>query len=127
MIGVYLTIGGAMGAVFRYVAGMILSRFQSNVTFPIGMLTVNIIGSLGLGIFFGAVYGGIPAADVSDDPLYVMLAFGFFGAFTTFSTFSMESFHLLEKRQFKTLFSYIGLSVTGAVLCFVIGLKVFQL
>ncbi|WP_246031515.1 fluoride efflux transporter CrcB [Salibacterium salarium] len=125
MTAIYLTIGGAVGAVCRYLLGVFMARFQAKFTIPIGMLTVNIIGSLGLGIFFGAMYGNIPTG-LYNDALYVLLGIGFFGAFTTFSTFSMESFHLLEKRQYKPFFIYTGISVVGAIFCFVIGFFVFQ-
>ncbi|SDI16409.1 fluoride efflux transporter CrcB [Alteribacillus bidgolensis] len=122
MISIYLTIGGASGAICRYLLGKFMTKFQSNISFPIGMVTVNIIGSLGLGLFFGLVYGEIPLG-AYEEPLFALFGIGFFGAFTTFSTFSMETIQLLEKRKYKPLIYYVFLSFTGSLIFFIIGLS----
>ncbi|MGY4691326.1 fluoride efflux transporter CrcB [Salibacterium sp. K-3] len=115
-----LAAGGALGAVCRYLLGQYFTRFQKQVPFPISMLLVNIIGSLGLGLFFGLRYQGVLEGAYTD-PWYLFAGIGFFGAFTTFSTFSMEAFQLLEQRKYRALFSYTGVSTAGAFLCFILG------
>jgi hypothetical protein len=53
-------VGGALGAICRYLLGLaIMSRFPKP-PFPIAMLIVNVLGSLGLGLFYGSYYGAIP-------------------------------------------------------------------
>ena len=58
----------------------------------LGTFTVNIIGSLVLGLVLGAVSsGGVPASVVA------FVGTGICGALTTFSTFGFETVRLLEE------------------------------
>ena len=120
-----LSIGGATGAICRYLLGLTIMKQCPSPPFPIAMLVVNILGSLGLGVFLGAYYGSIPLG-AYEDPAFLMIAIGFFGAFTTFSTFSTESVQLLQKKSWKRLFIYVGLSIVGSVLVFVLGFMIMK-
>jgi len=84
--------GGAIGALLRFwVSGGvhgILGR-----SFPYGTLTVNVLGSLLIGIFYVVFNERI---EISPHWRALLLV-GVLGAFTTFSTFSMETLELLEK------------------------------
>jgi len=74
-------IGGALGAISRYVA----SGWVQNMTgseFPWGTMAVNVSGSLALGFVLVWLQ-----ANVSVE-LRQFVALGFLGSFTTFSTFS---------------------------------------
>lgn len=82
--------GGAVGAVLRY--GMSLgihSLFGRG--FPYGTLAVNIIGSILMGLFYGAL-----SERLCGDAWRAGSTIGLLGAFTTFSTFSFETLNLLE-------------------------------
>lgn len=83
-------IGGAIGAILRFIlSGLIQNSF---LTFPIGTLGVNVIGSFLLGfIMYASEFGG-----VFGEKMRVFLTIGILGAFTTMSTFSYESFKLFE-------------------------------
>lgn len=116
---VLLMIGGAFGAVCRYLIGKWIDRTFPETSFPSAMLTVNILGSAGLGLFLALFYGYVPG-DAYDDPLFLTAVVGFFGAFTTFSTFSMESFRLIEQKAYKALFLYITLNVIGSFAAFLL-------
>ena len=60
--------------------------------FPWGTFTVNIIGSLVLGLVLGAASSGaVPASVVA------FVGTGICGALTTFSTFGFETVRLLEE------------------------------
>ena len=60
--------------------------------FPYGTLTVNVLGSLGIGIVYV-----ILVERVADAAQYrALLMIGLLGAFTTFSTFSLETLQLVE-------------------------------
>jgi CrcB protein len=67
-----------------------VSQGRSDVL-PWGTFTVNVIGSLLLGIITGAVAAGGASPQVQ-----LALGTGFCGALTTYSTFSYETLRLLE-------------------------------
>lgn len=105
VIILWIGLGGFIGAILRYgVSGWV----QANaVTFPLGTLTVNFIGSFILAlVMFMSEYKGY-----FNEEMRVFLTIGMLGSFTTFSTFSYESFKLLEQQE-HLLF---GANVIGSV------------
>lgn len=84
-------LGGAIGAPLRYLADLFVqSRHDS--AFPWGTFTVNVAGSLVLGVTAAAV-------TELDTPSWVLalVGTGICGALTTFSTFGYETVRLLEE------------------------------
>lgn len=103
--------GGFVGTALRYLVGKFCSHVQVG-GFPLGTFTVNIVGSLLIGILFGlAENRGVlsPAASA------VMIT-GFCGGFTTFSTFADDIFLLLQKGQWGMFLAYMLLSLAIGVL-----------
>ena len=98
-------LGGFIGAILRYwISGWIQSGV---VTFPLGTLGVNFLGSLLLAlIMYTSEYRGFVGMETR-----VFLTIGVLGSFTTMSTFSFESMKLLEQNQY-ILF---GLNLVGTV------------
>jgi len=90
----FIAIGGAGGALCRYWLSAAVQLYLGK-SFPYGTATVNIIGSLLLGLLYGlaAQRSGL------NETLRPMLIVGFLGAFTTFSTFSLDTLHLLEQGE----------------------------
>lgn len=84
--------GGAMGALLRFWVSAGVHGIAGR-SFPYGTLTVNVAGSLLIGILY-VVFN--ERLDVSPH-LRALLMVGVLGAFTTFSTFSIETLELLEK------------------------------
>ena len=85
-----LALAGGLGAACRFlVDGLVTARSTRSV--PVGTLTVNVAGSLALGLLFGATTAGAWAAD-----LRLVLGTGFLGGFTTFSTACVETVRLLR-------------------------------
>ncbi|WP_232735795.1 fluoride efflux transporter CrcB [Alteribacter populi] len=122
MINLFLvSIGGGLGAVSRYLLGLKIQQQYPKSPIPIAMLIVNLLGSLGLGVFFGALFGGIPMFEY-DNPWFLLLGIGYFGAFTTFSTFSVEATTLIHEQKYKKAFIYIGLSIVGSFVMFLLGI-----
>ncbi|WP_433061929.1 fluoride efflux transporter CrcB [Dactylosporangium sp. CS-033363] len=79
-----IALGAAVGAPARYLTDrFVQSRHDS--AFPWGTLTVNVCGSLLLGLL-----AGLPANTV----VTALLGTGFCGALTTYSTFSYETLRL---------------------------------
>ncbi|MFC8298186.1 fluoride efflux transporter CrcB [Micromonospora orduensis] len=81
-----IALGAAVGAPLRYLTDRaVQSRHDS--AFPWGTLTVNVTGSLALGVLVGWPAGTAVAA---------LLGTGFCGALTTYSTFSYETLRLVR-------------------------------
>jgi len=107
---VLIAVGGAAGAVARYLVDATISqRWPSAV--PWGTLAVNLSGSLVLGVLFALTVerGVLPASWRAP----VMI--GFIGAYTTFSTFMLESWRLVEDGA-------VGLAVANIVGSCLLGL-----
>lgn len=88
---ILVAIGGAAGAVARYVVdGYVAERAAGAV--PWGTLVVNLSGSLLLGLLFAFAV----ERDVLPAAVRAPLMIGFLGAYTTFSTLVLESWRLWE-------------------------------
>lgn len=88
---VMIAIGGAAGAVTRYVVDGFVAERASGA-FPWGTLVINLSGSALLGLLFAlAIERGVLPASIRG-PLMI----GFLGAYTTFSTLMLESWRLWE-------------------------------
>lgn len=98
---IYVGLGGFIGASLRFV----ISRYLSGLvpSFPLGTLTVNILGSLVLGfIMYSLSLGKNISPEMRD-----FITIGIIGGFTTMSSFAYESFRLFELREFL----YFGLNL----------------
>jgi CrcB protein len=82
--------GAAIGAPLRYLGDRAIQSRHDTV-FPWGTFTVNVLGSLILGVITGAVAAGDASPQVQ-----LAVGTGFCGALTTYSTFSYETLRLLE-------------------------------
>ena len=82
--------GAAVGAPLRYLSDRAVQSRHDTV-FPWGTFTVNVLGSLILGLITGAVTAGGAFPQVQ-----LAMGTGFCGALTTYSTFSYETLRLLE-------------------------------
>lgn len=90
MTWLFLCLGAAVGAPARYLTDRAIQS-RHDTLFPWGTFTVNVIGSLILGILLGAAtHLQVPAALVAG------LGTGFCGALTTYSTFGYETVRLSE-------------------------------
>ena len=99
-------LGGAIGSMLRYIATEIIPSNH----IPYGTISVNLIGSMLLGIMFGAI-----AADVIINQNYVLLfGTGVLGAFTTMSAFAMDTVTLSEDELSKTVI-YITITIFGSI------------
>ena len=86
--------GGAIGALLRFWVSSGVHGVAGR-SFPYGTLTVNVLGSLLIGVLY-VVFN--ERLEVSPHWRALFLV-GVLGAFTTFSTFSMETLELLEKGE----------------------------
>jgi CrcB protein len=85
-----LMLAAAVGAPLRYVVDQAVQHRWPRA-FPAGTMTINVTGSLLLGLLTGlAAHHGLPQQAVT------VLGTGLLGAYTTFSTFTYETVRLLE-------------------------------
>ena len=97
--------GGFIGTILRF---LVSRYFQENTfsLFPWGTLSVNISGSLLIGIFYGlSERGNFLSPDVR-----IFLTVGICGGYTTFSTLANDSFMLLQEKEWLKLSLYTTLS-----------------
>ena len=113
----YLGLFGGLGCVARYmVSGWVYSL--AGRTLPYGTLTVNVLGSLLLGLI---MEGSLRSTLLSPE-LRIGLTVGFLGGFTTFSTFSYETVKLLEEGSLVAAGANILLNVTVCIVAAVAGI-----
>tara|TARA_B100001123_G_scaffold276891_1_gene307966 strand:+ start:1442 stop:1819 length:378 start_codon:yes stop_codon:yes gene_type:complete len=117
-----VAIGGAIGAVFRYVLGNQISViFGTN--FPFSILIINVVGSF----FMGMAIESFNLFSISNEPLQKFLTVGILGAFTTFSTFSLDALDLIMNNRISDAFLYISASVILAIGFLFLGIQFIKL
>lgn len=109
----WIGLGGCLGAVARY--GLALGVDRSlGARFPFGILVVNVVGCLAIGLLAGLVEGRV---ELSAE-LRAFLAVGILGSLTTFSTFGLQTVELGRVALAPALVNvllHVGLGI-GAVL-----------
>tara|TARA_B100001245_G_C22816913_1_gene393263 strand:+ start:82 stop:459 length:378 start_codon:yes stop_codon:yes gene_type:complete len=117
-----IALGGALGAVFRYILGNQVSLiFGTN--FPFSILIINVIGSF----FMGMAIESFNLFSISNEPLQKFFTVGILGAFTTFSTFSLDAVDLILKNRFSDAFIYVFASVILAIGFLFLGIQFIRL
>ena len=115
LVGV--AIGAGLGAVCRGGLDASVIRRVGVTRLPWATLTVNVIGSLILGLVLGwsaaVVSGsGVTPGQVEDAlTAELIIGTGFAGGLTTFSTFSWESFRLVNEGRARSMVSYAALTI----------------
>lgn len=105
--------GGFIGAVLRFLVSSWTQGRAGLLVFPLGTLTVNMIGCLLIGFLSALVE--IKALLSPETRSFLLI--GLLGAFTTFSTFGNETFNLIrESRLELALLNTGGQVVLGVFL-----------
>ena len=114
-----IALGGALGAVSRFLLGNAVSRAIGSAL-PYGTFVINVMGCFAMGLLMTIIVDRelLPAA------WRLFLCVGLLGGFTTFSSFGYEALMLLTEGRLLAALAYVGGSValglvaTGAgVLC----------
>ena len=108
--------GGALGAALRFLSGVAVLRLTGPAEFPVAIITVNVIGSCLMGVFF------VVAAHRGLTHLSPFVMTGILGGFTTFSAFSLETVTLMERGAFGAAAIYVALSVGLSIAALMAGL-----
>jgi CrcB protein len=110
----WVAVGGAAGSCLRYGVSRLLGPAAVGHGFPWATLSVNVIGSLGLGLVFVLGEGrSWLGADVR-----LLLGTGVMGGFTTYSAFNLESIGLMQSGAWGRGLSYMAAT---AALCLAAG------
>ncbi len=115
----YIGVGGFFGAISRFLLSGFVQRTSSTL-FPIGTLSVNVLGSFIIGL--SAMYFDNVVA-----PEYKALVMtGFLGALTTFSTFSLENVNILQEGDYIRVVLNIFLNVTLSIFATIAAVIIFR-
>jgi CrcB protein len=114
-------LGGGIGAALRHGTNLLSTRLLG-IGFPFGTLTVNIVGSL----LMGLLAGYFAFRGEASQHLRLFLTTGILGGYTTFSAFSLDAVLLWERHQpgFATL--YVLASVVLSIAALMAGLMLVR-
>ncbi len=115
-----IALGGAIGAVARYGAGVGATRVFG-LGFPYGTLLVNIVGCFAMGMLVSLFALREPV----DPAMKLFLTTGILGGFTTFSAFSLETMMLYDRKPLLA-FVYVAASVVLSLGACALGLKMVR-
>lgn len=101
--------GGALGASLRWGAGLWISRHAAPGGLPLPILSVNVLGSIAMGLFV------VWAGQRGGAHLSPLVMTGLLGGFTTFSAFSLETVTLIERGEAGLAALYVTLSVVLSI------------
>lgn len=109
---IYLTCGGAAGTLLRFVTGQWIYKTWSGTIFPWGTLTVNLAGSL----LIGMIYGWMEQGNFGMNTRLFIFA-GVLGGFTTFSAYSLETIQLFrQSHETLALLNVLANNIGGLLL-----------
>jgi len=115
----FVGLGGFFGAVARFlIAGF--AQKVAGTTFPVGTLTVNVLGSFLIG-FLVLLFENLIAPQWK-----AFFVTGFLGALTTFSTFSYETTVLLQEGLWLKALLNVFLNVTLCLTATFSGMALFK-
>ena len=101
-----IALGGALGAVSRFLLGNAVSKAIGSAL-PYGTFVINVIGCFAMGLLMTLIVDRemLPAA------WRLFLCVGFLGGFTTFSSFGYEALMMLTEGRLLVVLAYVGGSV----------------
>ena len=114
-------LGGGIGSMARYLCQRWFAVNYAS-SFPWGTFTVNIIGCLAIGIFWGLSFKSFN----TNESWKLFLMTGVCGGFTTFSAFTLEGVGLLREQKLALFFSYVAASVVIGLLATYIGMRMIK-
>jgi len=111
-------LGGALGAIARYLLGVQATRAIGH-GWPYGTFAANVLGGLAMGLLAGwlAHRGG-----ADQERWRLVLGVGVLGGFTTFSAFSLETALMIQRREVVGAAAYAAASVGLSVMALFAGL-----
>jgi len=103
----FVALGGALGCVLRYFAGVWLTRSD----WPWGTIFVNLAGSFAIAVL---LFGGVSRGWLGPDARFLLVT-GLLGGFTTMSSFTYETLAFVEDKEFYRATLYAAITVVGSL------------
>ena len=114
-------LGAGLGGALRHGVNAVSARTDV-FDFPYSTLSVNVIGSL----LMGLAAGFFALKGQASYEVRLFLTTGLLGGFTTFSAFSLETILLYERGRLESAIGYALISVIGSVLALTVGLAIMR-
>lgn len=115
----FVGLGGFLGAISRFLLSALVQK-NAAVLFPLGTLSVNVLGSFLIG-FLALYFENHLSLEYRS-----LVITGFLGALTTFSTFSYETVMLIEHAAYLKALSNIALNVMFTLSATILGMMVYK-
>ena len=114
----WVALGSAAGGVARLLCSALAERLVG-LGFPWGTLSVNMFGSLLVGVVAALV---VPGSRLEPGgTLQQFLMVGILGGYTTFSAFSLQTFDLARDGQLGKAAGYVAASIVLCLLAVAVG------
>ncbi|ETN95218.1 CrcB protein [Zhouia amylolytica] len=111
----WIFLGGGLGSVVRFLVSKLV--YTSSYNFPLSTFTVNVIGSLVIGLLTGLASKNFGLSQ----SFLLFTVTGFCGGFTTFSTFALENVSLLKQGDYLNFILYTIGSIIFGILAVFLG------
>lgn len=119
----YVVLGGGLGSWLRYASGVMIGRSLGPASqFPWATLSVNVLGSLAMGL----LAGWLARHGTGGENWRLLLGVGLLGGFTTFSAYSLELVLMIERGAILSAALYAGVSILAGVAALVAGLALMR-
>jgi CrcB protein len=113
-IWLLIGLGGGLGALARHGLNHVVHQRALASTFPLGILLVNVSGSVLIGVLAGLLASGRLRLGMDSRAFLIV---GLLGGFTTFSSFSLDTLTLLRTGHLGqaawNVAGQVGLSLLG--------------
>jgi len=126
---VYVALGGGLGAWLRFAVGRTIFAWLGPIkagAFPWATLTVNMLGSVAMGLLVGWLARHGSESGFSSESTRLFMAVGLLGGFTTFSAFSLEIVNLAQRGQIGVAGLYALISMAFGVSGLIAGLAIMR-
>ena len=117
MAYLFVFLGGGLGAALRHGVNVLAARLLGT-HYPYGTLTVNVVGSL----LMGLLVAYLAFKGDASQHWRLFMATGVLGGFTTFSAFSLDVAVLYERGAVGPALGYVLISVGVSILALFAGL-----
>ena len=111
-------LGGFIGSGLRFALSGWAQRLFQHSQFPVGTLTVNVLGCLLIGFLGGLA----EQRQIMEAGFRLFLLVGVLGGFTTFSTFGLETWGYLEAGKMAPALANVLASVIGCITLLYLGM-----